>query len=391
MPHLDHLGLAVDAPEPVIQLFDTLLGAHCYKHETVPSQYVRTHFIAADSAKLELLESLDDPSPVARFLERRGEGLHHLAFEVDDIEATMARCREQGFSPLSDTPQPGADDKQIFFLHPKDTHGVLIEFCQSMPTSLAPTYVPRKDGRLAVYEAGAAEAPPVLLLHGAAGCTQLETASLFRRLAPHYRVVAVDFSGHGASTTALPLSFDTFAGDALVALDHFGVDRADVFGFSMGAAVALHLARSHPARVQRLALHGACITWDDAQVAALQRRLDWDALRAQSPDRAAELDRLHADAPTLFRRMRAFVASLPDRSADLEQRVASLKQPTLVSAVDADDLFPRAVPLALHDRLPNSRLALIPGSQHALQATDLDVLIPLLRRHFSPASPSFFR
>jgi methylmalonyl-CoA epimerase len=382
MPHLDHLGLAVDAPEAVTTLFETLLGARPYKQETVSGQGVRTHFIAAGSAKLELLESITPDSPIARFLARHGEGMHHLAFEVDDVEATMAHCRTHGFTPLSDTPQPGADGKLIFFLHPKDTHGLLIEFCQSVPAPLEPSFIPYDDGQLAVYEGGAPDAAPVLLLHGAAGCTQLETAPLLRRLELHHRVLAVDFSSHGASTDDGTLSADRFADNARAVLDAKGIGQADVFGFSMGGYVALHLTHQHPDRVRRLAIHGTNIEWDDERVEAMQRRMNVDRIEQRRPDLVIDLDTVHGDWAALFRRMQGFVATLPEHSAAMRQIASSLHHPTLVSTVDRDDLFALDATLDLTDRLPTSVLAVIPGNRHALQHVNLDLLTPILRRHF---------
>lgn len=383
MPYLEHIGIAVEAPDAVAGLFEALLEVVPYKTETVAEQGVHTHFISAGTAKLELLEALDDDSPVARFLKRRGEGLHHLAFEVADVEAAMARCRTRGFTPLSDAPRPGADGKRIFFLHPEETHGVLVEFCQSMPVTLTPDRVPYRDGSLALYDIGAREAPPVLVLHGVAGCTPLETAGLVRRLEPHYRVVAVDFSGHGASDHVASFSADLFADNARAALDHAGIERADVFGFSMGGAMALHFAHRHPERVRRLALHGVNVAWDEARVAALNRRLDAEAIAEHRPRLANELAANHGDWQALFRRTQAFVATLPAHSSDMVEVATRIKPPTLVSAVDGDALFPLDVPLGLHDLLPDSRLALIPGDRHALQAVNLDLLTPVLHDHFS--------
>lgn len=383
MPLLEHIGIAVEVPDAVAAVYEKLLDAPPYKAETVAEQGVRTHFISAETAKLELLESVDDNAPIARFLERRGEGLHHLAFEVDDIEATMARCRALDLTPLSATPQPGADGKRIFFLHPQDTHGVLVEFCQSVPVPLESEPVPYEEGSLAVYEAGAPDAPPVLLLHGAAGCTQLETADLLRRLEPHCRVVAVDFSGHGASDHVASFSADLFADNARAALDHAGIDRADVFGFSMGGTMALRFAQQHPERVRRLAVHGTNVEWDAARVDAMNRRLDAGTIASRRPQLVERLDALHTDWKALFRRTRAFITSLPERSNALTDMVATVEHPTLVSAVDRDDLFSLDVPLGLHERLPDSRLALTPGDRHALQEVNLDLLVPLLKDHFS--------
>jgi pimeloyl-ACP methyl ester carboxylesterase len=326
---------------------------------------------------------VEEGSPIARFLEQRGEGLHHIAFEVRDIDATMDHCRAHGFTPLSDAPQPGADGKQIFFLHPRDTHGLLIEFCQTVPVSLTPTYVPHRAGRLALYEAGASDAPPLLLLHGAAGCTQLETAALLRRLEPHYRVLALDFSGHGASESPRAFSTDLFVDNARAALDDADVERAHVFGFSMGGYMALHLAHLHPDRVRRLAVHGTNIEWGEARVEAMHRRLHVEAILARRPELAEQLAALHTDWKQLFRRMRAFVAELPDQSPAMIEAVSDIEHPTLVSAVDEDDLFSLDVPIGLHGLLPNSHLALIPGRRHALQDVNIDTLAPLLRQHFN--------
>ena len=383
MPSLEHLGIAVDDPSAVANLYEQLLGVAPYKTESVREQGVRTHFISGGSTKLELLEALDDDSPVARFLERQGEGLHHIAFEVDDIRATMNRLRDAGFEPLSDAPRSGADGKEIFFLHPKQTHGVLVEFCQSTSVELEPTPIDTEDGPIAAYEAGASSAPPVLLLHGAAGCTALETRPLLRRLEPHAHVLAIDFSGHGAS--ALPedrFTADLFTRNARAALDHFDIDQADVFGFSMGGSMALHLAYRHPDRVRRIAVHGGCITWDEAQVEAMLQRLDADGLRNHQPQFAAQLDAAHRNWDALFDRMRSFIRTLPDRSDDLQRIASNIEHSTLVSAVDRDDLFSLDAPLGLHQTLPHSRLAVVPGERHALSFLALDAYAPLLRQHF---------
>lgn len=134
MIRLEHIGIAVRDADAITELYEQLLGLRPYKAETVEREGVRTHFLQAGTAKLELLEALGPDSPVAKYLDKRGEGLHHLAFEVADIHAEMQRLRDLGFTPLSDEPRPGADGKLIFFLHPKQTHGVLVEFCQSVNT-----------------------------------------------------------------------------------------------------------------------------------------------------------------------------------------------------------------------------------------------------------------
>ncbi len=132
MTRLEHVGIAVRAPAAVAELLEQLLGIVQYKTEEVESEGVRTYFLDAGGAKLELLETLRDSSPVARFLERRGEGVHHLAFEVDDVAETMRRGRQLGLVPLSEGPIRGADGKRVAFFHPRGTHGVLIEVCETV-------------------------------------------------------------------------------------------------------------------------------------------------------------------------------------------------------------------------------------------------------------------
>ena len=163
-PRLEHIGIAVRDAREVERLYRSLFGYASYKSESVSQEGVRTIFLSAGSAKLELLESLDAESPVRRFLERRGEGLHHLAFEVDDAAREMERLRGLGFEPLGDAPRRGADGKVIFFLHPRQTHGVLVEFCQRVTSpfaAIAPVGLP---GVPPHRTAGPAEAPPLLLL-----------------------------------------------------------------------------------------------------------------------------------------------------------------------------------------------------------------------------------
>lgn len=129
---LEHIGIAVKDLETANATYEALLGIAPYKEEVVESEYVKTSFFQTGDSKIELLEATDERSAIARYLEKRGEGLHHIAFEVDDIEAEMARLRGQGYRLLNESPKRGADNKLVCFLHPKDGHGVLIELCQSI-------------------------------------------------------------------------------------------------------------------------------------------------------------------------------------------------------------------------------------------------------------------
>jgi methylmalonyl-CoA/ethylmalonyl-CoA epimerase len=116
-----------------VPLFEKLLNSQCYKTETVESEQVNTAFFQKGETKIELLESTDRGGVISKFLEKKGEGLHHIAFDVENIEVEMARLKKEGFVLLNDTPKPGADNKLVCFLHPKNTNGVLIELCQEKP------------------------------------------------------------------------------------------------------------------------------------------------------------------------------------------------------------------------------------------------------------------
>lgn len=130
MKKLEHIGIAVKNLDVSNKLFAKLLGKPHYKIEEVESEGVRTAFFAVGDIKIELLEATRPDSPIAKHIEKRGEGLHHLAFEVESMEARMSELTESGFSLLSDKPKPGADNKAIVFLHPKTTNGVLVELCK---------------------------------------------------------------------------------------------------------------------------------------------------------------------------------------------------------------------------------------------------------------------
>jgi methylmalonyl-CoA/ethylmalonyl-CoA epimerase len=130
MDKLEHIGIAVKNLEEANLLFARLLGKPHYKIEEVASEGVRTSFFDVGGVKIELLEATRPDSPIARHIEKRGEGVHHLAFGVVDVEAQISEKRAAGFSLLADTPKPGADNKKIVFMHPKTTNGVLVELCQ---------------------------------------------------------------------------------------------------------------------------------------------------------------------------------------------------------------------------------------------------------------------
>ncbi|MEO0006946.1 MAG: methylmalonyl-CoA epimerase [Bacteroidota bacterium] len=132
MIRIDHIGIAVRNMAESNDLFARLLGEAHYKTETVESEKVATSFFQIGESKIELLEATDSDSPIARFIEKRGEGIHHIAFEVSDIHAEMERLEAEGFVPLNKEPKRGADNKLVAFLHPKSSNGVLVELCQSV-------------------------------------------------------------------------------------------------------------------------------------------------------------------------------------------------------------------------------------------------------------------
>jgi methylmalonyl-CoA/ethylmalonyl-CoA epimerase len=135
MIRLEHIGIAVKDLESSQELFQHLLGQQVYKIEEVASEWVKTAFIQAGESKIELLEATDPQSAIAKFIEKKGEGIHHIAFEVTDIRAEMERLTAAGFQLLNAEPKKGADNKWVCFVHPKTTNGVLVELCQTIPTA----------------------------------------------------------------------------------------------------------------------------------------------------------------------------------------------------------------------------------------------------------------
>lgn len=132
MLKVEHIGIAVKNLSESILLFEKLLNSPCYKTEEVASEKVSTAFFSQGETKIELVASTDTESVIAKFIAKKGEGLHHIAFDVADIYAEMERLKAEGFILLNETPKKGADNKLVCFLHPKTTNGVLIELCQSL-------------------------------------------------------------------------------------------------------------------------------------------------------------------------------------------------------------------------------------------------------------------
>ena len=129
---IEHIGIAVKNMEDANILFEKLLGVPSYKEESVESERVLTSFFQTGTNKIELLMATNPESPIAKFLEKKGEGIHHIAFDVEDIHAEIARLKNEGFVLINEVPKKGADNKLVVFLHPKNTNGVLVELCQEI-------------------------------------------------------------------------------------------------------------------------------------------------------------------------------------------------------------------------------------------------------------------
>jgi methylmalonyl-CoA/ethylmalonyl-CoA epimerase len=132
MNKIEHIGIAVKNLNDSNELFSKLFGKAHYKIEEVESEGVKTTFFKVGNNKIELLEATKNDSPISKFIEKKGEGIHHIAFDVDDIESEIGRLKKEGFIVLNETPKYGADNKLVAFLHPKTSNGVLIELCQDI-------------------------------------------------------------------------------------------------------------------------------------------------------------------------------------------------------------------------------------------------------------------
>lgn len=132
MHKIEHIAIAVKSLSTSIPLFEKMLGNPCYKIEEVPSERVKTAFFQTGESKVELLEGMDPEGVIAKFIEKKGEGMHHIAFGVHDIMKKIDELKKEGFEFISEIPKKGADNKLIVFLHPKCTNGVLIELCQEI-------------------------------------------------------------------------------------------------------------------------------------------------------------------------------------------------------------------------------------------------------------------
>ena len=132
MQKIEHIGIAVKNLQEAVKKYEQLLFTRCYKIEEVESEGVKTAFFRIGETKIELLEATKPESPIAKFIEKKGEGIHHIAYAVEDIKKEMERLKKEGFQVLNVEPKKGANNKWVCFIHPKDSHGVLTELCQEI-------------------------------------------------------------------------------------------------------------------------------------------------------------------------------------------------------------------------------------------------------------------
>lgn len=344
-PHvtrLEHIGIAVSDPTRVRSLLSELLGLEAYKIETVESERIDTHFIGADGVKLELLETHDADSVIGRFLERRGGGIHHLAFEVERLETVLERASRLGLKPVNAEPKEGADGKRVFFLHPKETYGILIEICESDRFTGSKLTVPVPHGDVTVFRAGSEESFPILLFHDAGSSSLRDFAGVMALLEPYVQVLAFDAPGHGESSGRSPDShFLQGAGkQALAVLDHLEIDEAVVAGTGVGAAAAAAVAVQDGSRVRGLAFIDPNFLTTDEEIASATRRAE-EASGDAIPELASHLkETMHAAA----------------ESAVSMEMVRDVSCPCLVCSMRPSD---RGRTLRLQEDLPDASLAVV--------------------------------
>ena len=288
----------------------------------------------------------------------------------------MTRVRALGIRLLAEAPRPGADETDIVFLHPKDTGGVLVELVAFRRAPRETVTVPWRGG-VAAHVSGPEAAPPLVALHGALGSTELETDRLIRFWERRFRVVAIDLPGHGASADLAGVpTWSDYAASVQASLEHLALEDVRLFGFSMGAGVALAVAAAAPERVTRLAVHAQNVRWTEAEVAPMIDPMEPERLAAVHPFWARRLAETHgADAsgaprwPRLAEQVRAFTRALPSQHLG-DEALGAVRQPTLVSAGAADRFFDVQHAVDVWRALPNAELWVLPGVDHPIQTVD---------------------
>lgn len=195
MLRLDHVGIATADADHLLDVLRDLLGETCYSSETLEKDGVRVAFVSGGGAQLELLEALDETSPAARFLRGRKGGLHHVAFEVEDIHAMHRRVSEAGYAPIDPAPRPGARGKFVFFVHPGQTGNILIEFCARAAPGLEPVAGALPEGLRRIVRTNGSETRTPLLHIAAPAPLSPDPYALAQRLAPGRIYVAAEADG----------------------------------------------------------------------------------------------------------------------------------------------------------------------------------------------------
>lgn len=231
MPRLDHVGIATTDTDRILEVLRDLLGESCYLSETLERDAIHASFVSGGAAQLELLEALDENSPVARFLRKRGGGLHHLAFEVEDIDDMYRRAREAGYEPIDPAPRPGAGGKTIFFLHPGQTSNILIEFCTRAEPSLEPVKGSLPEGVQRVSLASGSPTCTPCLCITASSSPSPDPDQLARRLTPE-RACMVAHIEPGASP------------DITALIDMLGAPDVHLLAQGVSAKTVLHTAQT---------------------------------------------------------------------------------------------------------------------------------------------------
>lgn len=389
---LEHIGIALQ-DDKAIRLFERLLNATPYKAETVSHEGVTTTFFgdageSGEAPKVELLQALSDESPVQRFINKRGPGLHHLAFQVDDIRTEMERLKNEGFQLLSNTPTPGADGKEIVFLHPKTTGGVLVELCQALQTEPEIVKVPFQGTEVAAHLSGDESAPPLVVLHGMFGNVSHKMNPFIRRWEHSFHVIGIDLPGHGKSGVLQEAAegWDTYASSLITVLDGLSIERPAVFGYSMGGSVALAAAAEHPERLGPLVVHATTSRWTEEEVTQTVDVLDLTRLEQEEGPWLKQLAKMHGENQwrSLIEEMRAFVRGLhrPEHAIS-DVALQRIQQPVLVSHGDRDRAFELQHPLHLYETLPDARLWILPDVGHAIQDVDPTTFVESTGRFLS--------